>query len=89
MNQQSAYKVWGGYAFESICMKHVPSIKKALNISGVYTNTYSYAHKRTEDFPSVQVDMLLERADGVINFFRDQIPQEGACTNGSFCTTTA
>jgi|AntRauTorckE5430_2_1112549.scaffolds.fasta_scaffold01179_7 AAA+ ATPase superfamily predicted ATPase len=69
MSQQPAYKIWGGYAFESICMKHVPSIKKALNISGVYTNTYSYAHKRTEDFPGVQVDMLLERADGVINLF--------------------
>jgi AAA+ ATPase superfamily predicted ATPase len=69
MSQLPTYKVWGGYAFESVCMKHIPSIKKALDISGVYTTTYSYAHRGTEDSPGVQVDMLLERADGVINLF--------------------
>jgi len=69
LSQRPEYKVWGGYAFESMCMKHVASIKKALEISGVYTNTYSYVHKGTDGTPGVQVDMLLERADRVINLF--------------------
>lgn len=84
LSQRAEYKIWGGYAFESMCMKHVPSIKKALSISGVYTNTYSYAHKQTDDVPGVQVDMLLERADGVINLFEIKFHRkELALTEGT------
>ena len=69
LSQLNTYKVWAGYAFESICMKHVPSIKRALGIEAVYTTTYSYAYSADEKGPGIQVDMLLERADGVINLF--------------------
>lgn len=69
LSQLQTFKIWRGYAFEGICMKHVPQIKKALGISGVYTTTFSYLKKATEDEKGLQIDMLIERADRVINLF--------------------
>ncbi len=37
-NQRSqSWKAWAGYAFESICIKHIQQIKKSLGIAGVST----------------------------------------------------
>ncbi len=69
LSQLQEFKIWSGYAFEGICMKHVPQIKKALGVSGVYTTTYSYLKKATTDEKGLQIDMFLERADHVINLF--------------------
>ena len=69
LSDKQSFKIWSGYAFEGICMKHVPQIKKALGISGVYTTTYSYLKKATADEKTIQIDMLIERADRVINIF--------------------
>lgn len=41
LSQSQYYKTWSGYAFESICLKHIPQIKKALGISGVYSKSAS------------------------------------------------
>lgn len=32
LSQTQPYKTWSGYSFESICLKHIPQIKKALSI---------------------------------------------------------
>lgn len=69
LSQLQEYKIWCGYAFEGICMKHVPQIKKALGIGGVYTTTYSYLRKADAFEKGLQIDMLIERADRVINLF--------------------
>lgn len=67
LSQRQTYKVWAGYAFESVCFKHIPELKSALGVSGVYTSVYSYIKRAGKHGPGVQVDLLLERADGVIN----------------------
>ena len=69
LSQLQTYKIWCGYAFEGVCMKHVPQIKKALGIGGVYTTTYSYLRKADAFEKGLQIDMLIERADRVINLF--------------------
>lgn len=69
LSQRQEFKIWSGYAYESICMKHLPAIKKALSIAGVYSTVYSYFRKAKADEKGLQVDMLLERADQVINLF--------------------
>ncbi len=69
LSQRQEFKIWSGYAYEGICMKHVSQIKKALGVGGVYTTTYSYLKKATENEKGLQIDMLLERADHVINLF--------------------
>lgn len=67
LSQTQTYKTWTGYAFESICLKHVPQIKKALDIFGVYSKTASFIHKGSKDQKGVQIDLLIDRNDNVIN----------------------
>jgi uncharacterized protein len=69
LSQTQTYKSWSGYAFESICLKHLPQIKKALGIMGVYTEASSYYLKKSELGRGVQIDLLLDRNDQAINLF--------------------
>jgi uncharacterized protein len=69
LSQTQEYKTWSGYAFESICLKHIPSIKKALGISGVYSLSSTFYQKASEEKRGAQIDLLLDRADNVINVF--------------------
>ncbi len=67
LSQTQAYKIWSGYAFESICMKHIPQIKKALGISGVYSKTSSFLKKGTKKEKGTQIDLVIDRNDHVIS----------------------
>jgi hypothetical protein len=69
LSQTQAYKTWCGYAYENLCLKHVPSIKKALGIAGIYTQTSTFFQKATDTQRGAQIDMILERADNIINVF--------------------
>jgi uncharacterized protein len=62
------YKIWCGYAFESLCLKHVDNIKHALGISGVQTQVNSFLHRKNSTYEKgFQIDMLIDRKDDVIN----------------------
>ncbi|HBX52275.1 MAG: ATPase [Bacteroidetes bacterium RIFOXYA12_FULL_35_11] len=65
--QSQQWKSWSGFAFENICMKHTENIKKALGISGVYTEESSYIYKGNEYENGFQIDLLIDRSDDVIN----------------------
>jgi uncharacterized protein len=69
LSQTQNYKSWSGYAFESLCLKHIPQIKKALGISGVYAETSSFYQKGTAQDSGIQIDLLIDRKDNVINVF--------------------
>ena len=56
---------WAGYAFEILCLLHIPQIRKALGISGVLTEIYSWKSKVHD--PGAQIDLVIERGDQVIN----------------------
>ena len=59
---------WRGLAFERVCLQHVAQIKRALGISGVLTRIFSWRHAPDETYPDgVQVDLLIERADRIVN----------------------
>ncbi len=60
-----SYYVWGGHAFEALCMNHIREIKRALGIEGVSTNEFSF-HNAKGDNP-FQIDLLIDRRDDVIN----------------------
>lgn len=66
-SSSDVYKSWQGYAFESICIKHADAIKACLGISGINAYIGSYLHKGNEDSDGIQIDMLIDRADNVIN----------------------
>jgi hypothetical protein len=61
----AARRAWTGYAFERLCAHHVSQIKQALGISGVSTNTYSWRSRLAN--PGAQIDMIIDRKDGIIN----------------------
>ena len=59
---------WRGLSFERVCFWHIPQIKAALGVSGVRTQVYCWRHVADDVYPAgAQVDMLIERADHVIN----------------------
>jgi len=60
----SKYKTWSGYAFENICLLHLPSIKQALGISGIYSESSSWRSNNKDE--NAQIDLLIDRKDGVI-----------------------
>lgn len=63
------HRAWSGLAFERVCLQHVPQIKKALGISGVLSNVYSWRTEADRDkgIDKTQIDLLIDRNDGVIN----------------------
>jgi AAA+ ATPase superfamily predicted ATPase len=67
LSQSQAYKSWCGYAFETVCLQHVPQIKEALRIGGVYTQSSTFYQAGNKDREGAQIDLLLDRNDGVVN----------------------
>ena len=62
------YNAWAGLAFERICFQHINQIKRALSISGIISNVYSWQYRPTNPNESgAQIDMLIDRDDQVIN----------------------
>jgi AAA+ ATPase superfamily predicted ATPase len=59
------HRAWSGYAFEQVCMQHTTQIRQKLGISGVVTYTAAWRSKKSE--PAAQVDLLIDRNDGIIN----------------------
>ncbi|WP_373550428.1 ATP-binding protein [Haliscomenobacter sp.] len=58
---------WCGFAFENICLKHVLQIKKALGISGIYTEQSVWRYSPKAGETGVQIDLLIDRQDNCIN----------------------
>lgn len=63
------YRTWSGFAFEQVCFAHVPQIKRALNIGGVASTTYSWKKTGDDEKKGAQVDLVIDRRDQVINLF--------------------
>ena len=60
-----AHSAWSGYAFELVCLIHLPQIKHGLGISGVLTETSSWRSNLIS--PGAQIDLVLERSDKIIH----------------------
>jgi AAA+ ATPase superfamily predicted ATPase len=59
------YRAWSGYAFEQVCLYHLPEIKHGLGISGVETAVSSWRSSSKED--PAQIDLIIDRRDQIIN----------------------
>ncbi len=68
--QQSspAWYSWSGYAFESVCYKHLSQISRALNMSPTaIPNTWRYTSKKgAQEEQGAQIDLLFDREDDAI-----------------------
>lgn len=56
---------WEGLAFERVAMQHIRQIKQCLGISGIEVDYYQW--RSTYSSPAAQIDLILDRADGIIN----------------------
>lgn len=59
--KKQTYTSWSGFSFESLCLKHVVQIKKALRIDAVYSTNSSWFNQ------NAQIDLLIDRDDNIIN----------------------
>jgi hypothetical protein len=67
MSNSAKYKTWAGFAFESLCIKHVNQMKQALGIAGIYSTESSFYSKGNDTEAGFQIDMLIDRSDNTIN----------------------
>ena len=77
-----AYHNWCGLAFENVCLLHTDQIKKALGISGVFTQEFSWRSKNRS--PGAQVDLLIDRKDDVINVCEIKYTQDEYSISASY-----
>ena len=63
------YEAWCGYAFESICFKHLQQIQRGLGIAdvGAHVASWHYSAKKGSQEEGAQIDLLLDRADHCID----------------------
>lgn len=75
-SQTPSWKSWSGYAFEAFCYKHIDKIVQAMNIhAGFEIGTWRYIPK-SKDEKGVQIDILLDRSDGIINIIEIKYSQK-------------
>lgn len=61
------YKIWAGYAFETLCYRHIDEIKKALGIESVYTEISGAIIPSSANEEGAQIDLVIDRNDNTIN----------------------
>jgi len=75
--QSQSWKSWSGYAFESICFKHIEQIKKSLGMQAIATEVGSWRYNPKKDEEAgTQIDLLIDRADGIVNLCEIKFSQE-------------
>jgi AAA+ ATPase superfamily predicted ATPase len=67
LSDTPSWKSWSGLAFETICLQHLEVIKKALGISGIYSDPSIWRSKVAKGRDLAQIDLLLDRRDNSIN----------------------
>ena len=63
---------WQGYAFEQVCLHHIPQIKQKLGISGVLSEVCSWSCKKFTskdgtEHRGTQIYLVIDRRDETIN----------------------
>lgn len=74
---KQTFVTWAGISFETICLKHVEQIKKALNVFGVGSRNSNWSINGTKTNRGAQIDLVIDRSDNWINlcemkFFKDK-----------------
>lgn len=65
LNDSPKQRAWSGYAFEQVCLAHLPQIKKVLGISGIHSTSSVWRSSTLKN--GAQVDLVIDRRDQVIN----------------------
>lgn len=82
MQKSALFAGWSGYAFEMLCLHHIPQIKNTLQISGMQSSPCSFVGKG--DDTGAQIDLLIDRADNVMNVCEMKFTREPFCIDKSY-----
>ena len=71
-HRQMDISSWEGYAFEQVCLHHIPQIKRRLGIGGILSNICTWSCRAFTDAegnkqPGAQIDLIIDRGDKTIN----------------------
>lgn len=60
--------IWAGYAFESVCLKHLPQITKALDLENISfkAGSWHFIPQKGSKSKGAQIDLLFDRDDHAI-----------------------
>jgi hypothetical protein len=60
---------WAGYAFESICLKHIDQIRKALELEAISCEigNWKFSPPKGKKESGAQIDLLFDREDGIVS----------------------
>ncbi len=72
---QNSFKVWSGYAYENICLLHIKQILMKMGLSGTFTETSSWKYIGDDEVGGAQIDLLIDRKDGIINLCEAKFTQ--------------
>ncbi|MGN7784971.1 AAA family ATPase [Niabella sp. 22666] len=59
--KSSSYVSWAGFSFETLCLKHIMQIKRALRIDAIFSTNSSWFNDLA------QIDLLINRDDNIMN----------------------
>ncbi len=77
MQSGRRWPIWSGYAFETLCLKHINQIKQALGIASIITmQSHWFYRAKDKNEVGVEIDLLLDRADDCINLFEFKFCKE-------------
>lgn len=72
-----SYYNWQGYAFETLCYKHIREIRSALQLTAsANVGVWRYMPLANEKNTGAQIDMLFDRDDGVVTICEIKYTQE-------------
>lgn len=68
MIKTPAVSAWAGFAFETICLKHIAQIRKALGLEKVAckAGNWQYIPKKGSEEEGAQIDLLFDRQDDAV-----------------------
>ncbi len=77
IQQTPEWHNWLGYAFESVCYKHIPQIRKKLSISPIaMADSWRYVPKKSSEERGAQIDLLFDRPDDSITLCEIKCTEE-------------
>lgn len=56
-----SYTSWSGFSFETLCLKHSEQLKQGLGLDAINSSSRSWFNE------NAQIDLLIDRADNIIN----------------------
>ncbi len=81
ISTSAEYRAWCGLSYERVVLLHIDQVKRKLGIQGVETECYCWfsdKSKLLEGEKGAQIDLLIDRADGIINIVEVKWTEDGS-----------